>query len=148
MLTRLSTLERQCGVNVQYSRRECLDIVCILREVPGEVLEEKALNIFGKLACDTSPDRIEVCHRVGRTNDTVIKFSRWKDCQHAWNVKMDMKKLTMEDLELPGNSKLIIIRNLCPYYKMLWSNSKKLHSLSKIQFFYFWWHNQDQGQWK
>ena len=38
----------------------------------------------------------------------------------------------MEDLELPGNSKLFINRSLCPYYKMLWSKSKKLHSLSKI----------------
>ena len=30
------------------------------------------------------PDRIEACHHVGRTTDTVIvKFSKWKDCQHV-----------------------------------------------------------------
>ena len=140
LVTRLSTLERQCWANAQYSRRECLDIVGIPRKVSGEVLEEKVLNIFGKLGCDISPDRIEACHHVGRTNDTVIvKFSRRKDCQHVWNVKKDLKKLTLEDLELPGNSKLFINRSLCPYYKMLWSKSKKLHSLSKIHsFFYFW----------
>ena len=137
LVTRLSTLERQCWANAQYSRRECLDIVGILREVSGEVLEEKVLNIFGKLGCDISPDRIEACHRVGRTNDTVIvKFSRRKDCQHVWNVKKDLKKLTLEDLELPGNSKLFINRSLCPYYKMLWSKGKKLHSLSKIHSFF------------
>ena len=140
LLTRLTTLERQCWANAQYSRRECLDIVGIPREVSGEVLEEKVLNIFGKLGCDISPDRIEACHRVGRTNDTVIvKFSRRKDCQHVWSVKKDLKKLNLEDLELPGNSKLFINRSLCPYYKMLWSKSKKLHSLSKIHsFFYLW----------
>ena len=140
LVTRLSTLERQCWANAQYSRRECLDIVGIPREVSGEVLEEKVLNIFGKLGCDISPDRIEACHCVGRTNDTVIvKFSRRKDCQHVCNVKKDLKKLTLVDLELPGNSKLFINRSLCPYYKMLWSKSKKLHSLSKIHsFFYFW----------
>ena len=138
LLTRLTTLERQCWANAQYSRRECLDIVGIPREVSGEVLEEKVLNIFGKLGCDISPDRIEACHRVGRTNDTVIvKFSRRKDCQHVWNVKKDLKKLTLEDLELPGNSKLFINRSLCPYYKMLWSKSKKLHSLSKVHRFFF-----------
>ena len=137
LVTRLSTLERQCWANAQYSRRECLDIVGIPREVSGEVLEEKVLNIFGKLGCDISPDRIEACHRVGRTNDTVIvNFSRRKDCQHVWNVKKDLKKLTLEDLELPGNSKLFINRSLCPYYKMLWSKSKKLHSLSKIHSFF------------
>ena len=87
----------------------------IPRKVSGEVLKEKVLNIFGKLGCDISPDRIEACHRVGRTNDTVIvKFSRRKDCQNVWSVKRDLKKLTMEDLELPGNSKLFINRSMCP----------------------------------
>ena len=65
------------GTNVQYSRREYIDIVGIPHEVSGEVLEEKDLKIFGKLGCNISPDRIEVCHRNGRTNDTVIvKFSK------------------------------------------------------------------------
>ena len=137
LLTRLTTLERQCWANAQYSRRECLDIVGIPREVSGEVLEEKVLNIFGKLGCDISPDCIEECHHVGRTNDTVIvKFSRRKDCLHVWSDKKDLKKLTMEDLELPGNSKFFINRRLCTYYKMLWSKSKKLHSLSKIHSFF------------
>ena len=42
----------------------------------------------------------------------------------------------MENLKLPGNSKLFINRSLCPYYKMLWSKSKKLHSLSKYIVFF------------
>ena len=138
LVTRLSTLERQSWANAQYSRRECLDIVGIPCKVSGEVLEQKVLNIFEKLVCDISLDRIEACHRVSRTNDTVIvTFSRRKDCQHVWNVKKDLKKLTLEDLELPWNSKLFINRSLCLYYKMLWSKSKKLHSLSKIHSFLF-----------
>ena len=109
----------------------------IPREVSGEVLEEKILNIFGKLGCDIPPGLIEACHCVGRTNDTlIVKFSRWKDYQLVWSIKKDLKKLTMEDLELPGNSKLFINRSLCPYYKMLRSKSKKLHSLSKIHIFF------------
>ena len=46
LLTRLSTLERQCWANTKYSRRECLDIVGITREVSREVLEKKVLNGF------------------------------------------------------------------------------------------------------
>ena len=69
----------------------------------------------------------------------LVEHFRRKECQHVWSVKKDLKKLTMEDLKLPENSKLFINRSLCPYYKMLWSKSKKLHSLSKIhRFFYFW----------
>ena len=116
LLTRLTTLEKQCWANVQHLRRECLDIVGIPHEVSEEVLEEKVLKIFGKLGCNISPDRIEACHRVGRATVTaIVKFSKRKDCQHVWSVRKDMKKLTMEDFELPGNNKLFINRSLCPY---------------------------------
>ena len=110
-----------------------LDILEIPPEVCGEVLEERVLKIFGKLRCDISPDRIEACHRASRTTDTVIiKFSKRKDCPNVWSIKKDMKKLTMEYLELPGNSKLFINRSLCPHYKILSSKSKKRYSLRKI----------------
>ena len=137
LLTRSTTLERQCLANAQYSRHECLDIAGIPHEVSGEVLEEKVLKVFGKLGCGISPNCIETCHRVVRTTDTVIvKFSKRKDCQHVWSVKKDLKKLTMEDFELPGNNKLFINRSWCPYYKMLCSKSKKFHSLGKIHNFF------------
>ena len=133
-------MERQCWANAQYLRREYLDIVGIPREVSEEVLEGKFLKIFGKLGCDISPDRIEACHRAGRTTDTVIvKFSKRKDCQRVWSVKKVLKKLNMEDLELHENNKIFKNRSLCPYYKMLCSKSKKLHSLSKIHSFFCFW---------
>ena len=77
LLNRLTTLERQCWENAQYSRREGLDIVGIPREVFGEVLEQNVLKVFGKLGCDISPYRIEACHCVGRTIDAVmVVFSK------------------------------------------------------------------------
>ena len=107
-------MDRQCWANAQYSRRKCLDIVCIPHEVSVEVLEEKVLKMFGKLGCDISPYRIEACHRVSRT--VIVKFSKRKNCQHVWSVKKDLKKLAMEDFELTR------------------SKSKKLHSLDKSFF--------------
>ena len=44
LLTKLTTFERQCRANTQYSRRECLDIVGIALEVSGEFLEKKAFS--------------------------------------------------------------------------------------------------------
>ena len=130
-------MERQCWANAQYSRRECLDIAGIPREVSGKVLEEKVLKVFAKHGCDISPDRIEAYYHVGITTDAVVvKFPKQKGCQHVWSVKKDLKKLTMEELELSGNNKLFINRSLCPYYKMLWSKSKKFHNLRKIHNFF------------
>ena len=38
----------------------------------------------------------------------------------------------MGDVDLLGQNKLSINKNLCPYYKVLCSKCKKLHSLSKV----------------
>ena len=122
-------MKRQCLANAQYSRRECLGILGIPREVSGEVLEE-VLNIFDKLGCSISPDHIESCHRISKKSNTVIvKFSQRKDQKH-------LQKLKMEDVDLPGINKLFINRNLCPYYKVLWSKSKKLLNLVKNHVFF------------
>ena len=64
--------------NAQYSRRECLDIVGIPREVSGEVLEETVLNIFDKIGCIISPDHIESCNRISKMQRTVSKSGRSK----------------------------------------------------------------------
>ena len=50
--------------------------------------------------------------------------------------KEDLQKLKMEDVDLIGSNKLFINRSLCPYYKVLWSKSKKLHNLGKIHSFF------------
>ena len=41
----------------------------------------------------------------------------------------------MEDVDLLGQNKLFY-KNLCPYYKALWSKIKKLLSLGKINSFF------------
>ena len=42
----------------------------------------------------------------------------------------------MEDIDLTGSNKLFVNRSLCPYCKVLWSKSKKLHNLGKIHSFF------------
>ena len=42
----------------------------------------------------------------------------------------------MEDVDLSGQNKLFINKNLGSYYRVLWSKSKKLHSLGKINSFF------------
>ena len=110
----------------------------ISSEVEADVSEEKVINIFEKLHCNILSNAIEVCHRVSKKIATVIvKFSRRKDCQQqVLAVKKNLRKMKMEDVDLLGQNKLFINKNLCPYYKVLWSKSKKLHSLGKINSFF------------
>ena len=118
--SRLVSIDRQCWLNAQYSRRECLDIVGIPSEVEADALEEKVVAIFEKLGCNIPTERIEAYHRISKKNLTVIvKFSRRKDCQQVWYVKRHLREIKMEDIDLPGQNKLFINKSFCPYYKVI-----------------------------
>ena len=134
---RVIDLERQCWANAQYSRRECLEVSGIPNTIKQDELENKVLTIFKKVGCDIKNENIEACHRVRRQNNVIIKFSKRKDCQQVYSVKKDLAKLDMKEVDLPEGTQVYINQSLCPYYKSLWSKSKKLRTLGKIQFLYF-----------
>ena len=130
-------MERQCWANAQYSRRECLEIVAIPKEVEQKNLKSKVMSVLEKVGCKIDPDNIEDCHRLSKKSDnTIIKFSRRKDCQHVFRVKRDTRKLNLDYLGFRGENKIYTNWSLCQYYRMLWSKSKKLHSMGKIHSFY------------
>ena len=118
---------RKCSI------QECLYILefVYIVQVSGEALAEKLLNIFDKISCSFSPEHIESCHRIRKTTDTVIvKFSWRKNFQQDWKVKNDMQKLKI-NFNLLGSNKCFIHKKTSSKYKVLWSKSKKLHSLGK-----------------
>ena len=88
---RVIDLERQCWTNAHYSRRECLEVAGIPEPAKQNELEDKVLRIFKKVGCDISCDNNEACHRVGRDNNVIIKFSKRKDCQQIFSVKKDLR---------------------------------------------------------
>ena len=57
---------------------------------------------------------------IGLQGHKIVKFSYRKDSQRSMNVKKDLSKLNLTDLDL-GNTKISINQSLCPYYKLLWS---------------------------
>ena len=79
--SRLVNIERQYWAIVQYSRRECLEVVAIPKEVEQKDLEGKVLSVLENVGCKINPDNIEDCHRLNKKIDNVIiKFSRRNDC--------------------------------------------------------------------
>ena len=102
-----------------------------------ESLEESIVGIFDKLGGSIDTERVEASHTVSKNNNTVIaKFTRRKDCQKVWNKNKELRNHKTEDFGLPGQRKIFSNSSLCPYYKMLWSKSKKLPTLGKINSFY------------
>ena len=104
---RIVTVERQCWTNAQYSKRECLEVAGIPRQVDEKNLEKKVLSSF-KIGCTSDPTYIDDYHRLGKTNDIVIvKFTRRKDYKPIFKVKKDLRDLNMNYLDLPRAQKYI-----------------------------------------
>ena len=109
-------MERQFWANAQYSRRECLDVVDIPRDVSNDDLESKVLEVFNKFGCEILSRDIESCHRLTNSNDWIIvKFSRRKDCDQIMSVKRDIQKVKLEDVGLRGSNPIFLNQNLSPY---------------------------------
>ena len=117
-------------------RRQCLKVAGIPESVKKNELEDKVLKILKEVGCDSPSDNIEFCHRVGRHNKVIIKFSKRKDCQEIFSVKKDLSKLDMKEVDLPEGIQIFVNQSLCPYYKSLWLKSKKLRSLGKFHSFF------------
>ena len=132
---RFVNMERQCWANAQYSRRECVEIVGIPTSVADNELEETFCKIVDKVGVKIDDRDIVSCHRVGSQGRTIVKFSHRKDCQQLMKVKKDLSKLNLSDIDL-GNTKIFINQSLCPYYKLLWSRSKRLHAMKHIYSYY------------
>ena len=88
------TLERQSWANAHYSRKECLEVVGIPRQVDENLLEIKVLSIFEKVGCTIDPGFIDDCHRLGKNSDRVIiKFPHRKGCKQVLQAKKKLEEL-------------------------------------------------------
>ena len=125
--SRLVSIERQCCLNAQYFRRECLDIEGIPSEVEADNLEEKVVAIFEKLGCNIPTERLKLATgSVKRTTQSLSSFHQGR---------------TASRFGMSGETYLV--KTSCSsirhaYQKVIWAKRKKLHSLGKIHSILFW----------
>ena len=60
--SRLVDTERQCWANVQYSRRETLEIVALPKSLTNDEAETKVWQIFRSLDCNINKEDWDACH--------------------------------------------------------------------------------------
>ena len=133
---RVIDMERQCWANAQYSKRECLEVSGISRDVFNKNWESKVLKVFIKVGCEILSCDIEVCPHLMNNDRVIVKFLRRKDCDRVMSVKRDLRKVKLEDIALRGSNFIFVNPGLCPYYRMFWSKSKRLLGLGKIENFF------------
>ena len=132
LLKQLENTERQCWANAQYSRRECVEVISIPKTVESKDLEHTVCKVFNSIGFDIEEDRIEACHRLTKSDRTIFKFSRRKDCQHLMHNKKGLKDFNSTKLSFSEGTKIYVNDSLCPYYRGLWNECNKFWNNKKI----------------
>ena len=136
---RVTSLERPCWANNQYTRRECLEITGLPENTENGNLEDLTLKILNEIDVNIDSRNVEDCHciKTQGPKKVIIKFSRRKD---ANKVRPEKKKMKGNNLTSLGINKPIYVNDsLCTYYKKLCTKCKKLrdnqviHALSLYQ---------------
>ena len=121
LLPHLVDAEWQCWENIQYSRRETLEIVGLKSKLKWMCVT------FFEVWTAVSIKKIWM-PVIGKADkeQVIAKFCRRKDCEKVLKAKNDLRKLKTNKLHLPEGSKIFDNqRDLGFYYCLLWSTSKK-----------------------
>ena len=134
---RVTSLERLCWSNSQYSRCECLELTGIPETNDNNTLESTVLKIFEKFEVNVDPSNVEDCHWISSKNGpkrVIVKVSKRKD---GFKIRTSKRKLKDMDLTSIGiNNPVYINDSLCTYYKMLWRKCKSLRMNKLIHSFW------------
>ena len=83
----------KCWANVQYARRECLQVVGIPVSIPDDLLEGNICKVFGKCGVHVEGKDIQACHCLKdtagllsnlATGKTVFKFFMSRKTSNLW----------------------------------------------------------------
>ena len=157
--SKLVELERQHHKLGQYARRECLDFSDIPKSVAPKDLENFILRLLQQIGINLDKLRIVACHRLGKTNRTIVKFLNQKDAENVYSNKKKLKNVDISclfsDDDMQGRNvmttgsqndwreeglsrkrKIFVSQNLCPYYRHLYGLVKEKKAEGLI--FDFW----------
>ena len=100
--SKLVELERQHHKLEQYSRRECFDFSSIPSSVAPKDLDNFILCILMEIGADLDKSRIVPCHRLGKTDRTIVKFFNRKDAENVYSNKKKLKDVDISCLFSDG----------------------------------------------
>ena len=93
-------------------------------------------GVFKKFVVEIDERDAQVCHHLKEKERTILRFVNRKDFVQIRRVKKNFKSLEPTELDFPENTNFFINESLCPYYRGIWNECKKLRGIQKIHQFY------------
>ena len=112
---RVRFLESNLIENMQYTRRESIEIHGIPESVKDDKLEEKVVDVLEEIGCGRVKSyRIHACHRLKNRTKTVIRFVSRKNADLALHHRGKLKDFDAVKHGFKADTKLYINESLCP----------------------------------
>ena len=129
----VEVLERDQNHLNQYNRRENIEITGIPENIPQDKLEDVCIDILRRIGVNAL-DRWEIaaCHRLRKTegqttSNVIIRFINRKRAISCLQNRKYLKET------IPEYPNLYLFENLCPRYKSIMDECKKLKNTGEIR---------------
>ena len=119
------------------SRRECVEITGIPRDIPHVILEDAVIKSLNTIDVNLIKNDLVACHRLANSNRNIIKVLNRKHAEQILNNKSKLKGMNFSDISNTSdnidekasvnspqnthrrNPRININYSLCPYYQFL-----------------------------
>ena len=111
---------KRTEASFQHGRLEQMIVSGVPESIPHEELEDRCIKIINQIKDYPVAERdISACHRVGKKNDTIIRFINRKDVEDCLKNRSKLKDLDREAVGLNPAAKIFVSENLSPYMAKL-----------------------------
>ena len=123
---RIIDLERSSLDNAEYLRRQMIEISPVPLEVSNGELEGLVCKVLSLTGNKVSPDDIEVCNRLKKKENVIIKFKSRKLKHKIINNRKIMKNKSKELNELKFANNLYFSESMCAGNHGLLEKARKI----------------------
>ena len=121
----------------QYSRRECIEIVGISKDIEKKNLENHVITIFSKVGINLTNRDFHAVHRLYDESTIIVRFINRKDALSILTKRKKLRELNKDEKnDLSVDGKLYINESLCGAYRVLLGKCNALFKSSRIHVFF------------
>ena len=134
---RIIELERKLYAQEQYTRRECVEIVGIKKEVSDNNLSNVVVEAFKCAGVDVTPRSFQAIHKLRNKETVIAKLVHRADAIDILRKKRVLRELDDEKkVELSLQGKVYVNESLCPAYNIILGKCNALYKSRHISAFY------------
>ena len=105
---------------LQHGRLEQIIISGIPNKIHHDDLERTSLGILNQIKEYKMDSRdIAACHRIGKQNDTILRFVNRKDADDCLGNRKKLRTFNRESVGLDPGTDIYLNENLCPFMRKL-----------------------------